>query len=133
MSPTTTRAHVARAAVDSVSHQICDIVDVIEQLSGPLHLFRADGGATASALVVQTQADLLGREVQVSEVAEVPSFGAAKLAGVPSARAPLGPPRAVVGSISRFWTRWSVGDAARTGQARSAEPRSIQARAASAE
>ena len=30
MSPTTTRAHVARAAVHSVSHQICDIVDVIE-------------------------------------------------------------------------------------------------------
>ena len=62
MSPATTRAHIARAAVDSVSHQICDVVDVIEERSGPLHLFRADGGATASALVVQTQADLLGRE-----------------------------------------------------------------------
>ena len=80
MSPATTRAHIARAAVDSVSHQICDIVDVIEERSGPLHLFRADGGATASALVVQTQADLLGREVQVSEVAEVSALGAAKLA-----------------------------------------------------
>ena len=80
MSPATTRAHIARAAVDSVGHQICDIVDVIEERSGPLHLFRADGGATASALVVQTQADLLGREVQVSEVAEVSALGAAKLA-----------------------------------------------------
>jgi glycerol kinase len=80
MSPATTRAHIARAAVDSVSHQICDIVDVIEVRSGPVDLFRADGGATASALVVQTQADLLGREVQVSEVAEVSALGAAKLA-----------------------------------------------------
>jgi glycerol kinase len=80
MSQTTTRAHVARAAVDSVSHQICDIVDVIEERSGSLRLFRADGGATTSALVVQTQADLLGREVQVSEVAEVSALGAAKLA-----------------------------------------------------
>lgn len=80
MNPATTRAHIARAAVDSVSHQICDIVDVIEERSGPLQLFRADGGATASALVVQTQADLLGREVLVSEVAEVSALGAAKLA-----------------------------------------------------
>ena len=80
MSQTTTRAHVARAAVDSVSHQICDIVDVIEERSGSLRLFRADGGATTSALVVQTQADLLGRDVQVSEVAEVSALGAAKLA-----------------------------------------------------
>jgi glycerol kinase len=80
MTPATTRAHIARAAVDSISHQICDIVDVIEERSGSLGLFRADGGATASTLVVQTQADLLGREVQVSEVAEVSALGAAKLA-----------------------------------------------------
>jgi len=80
MSSGTTRAHIARAAVDSISHQICDIVDVIEERSGSLQLFRADGGATASALVVQTQADLLGREVEVSEVAEVSALGAAKLA-----------------------------------------------------
>ena len=80
MTPATTRAHIARAAVDSISHQICDIVDVIEEKAGSLRLFRADGGATASELVVQTQADLLGREVQVSEVAEVSALGAAKLA-----------------------------------------------------
>ena len=80
MSPATRRAHIARAAVDSISHQICDIVDVIEERSGSLRVFRADGGATTSALVVQTQADLLGREVQVSEVAEVSALGAAKLA-----------------------------------------------------
>jgi glycerol kinase len=80
MSPATTRAHIARAAVDSIGHQICDIVDVIEESSAPLQLFRADGGATASQLVVQTQADLLGREVEVSETAEVSALGAAKLA-----------------------------------------------------
>jgi glycerol kinase len=80
MSEGTGRAHVARAAVDSISHQICDIVDVIEERSVPLQVFRADGGATSSALVIQTQADLLGREVQVSDVAEVSALGAAKLA-----------------------------------------------------
>ena len=80
MSSATTRAHIARASVDSISHQICDIVDVIEGRSGSLQLFRADGGATAAALVMQTQADLLGREVEVAEVAEVSALGAAKLA-----------------------------------------------------
>jgi glycerol kinase len=80
MSSATTRAHIARAAVDSISHQICDIVDVIEDRSGSLQLFRADGGATTAALVLQIQADLLGREVEVAEVAEVSALGAAKLA-----------------------------------------------------
>jgi glycerol kinase len=80
MNEGTGRAHLARAAVDAIGHQICDIVDVIEERSVPLQVFRADGGATSSALVVQTQADLLGREVEVSEVAEVSALGAAKLA-----------------------------------------------------
>jgi glycerol kinase len=80
MSEGTKRGHIARAAVDSISQQICDIVDVIQERSEPLRLFRADGGATDSALVVQTQADLLGREVEVGQVAEVSALGAAKLA-----------------------------------------------------
>ena len=80
MSEATGRAHLARAAVDSIGHQICDIVDVIEERSVPPRVFRADGGATSSAVVVQTQADLLGREVEVGDVAEVSALGAAKLA-----------------------------------------------------
>jgi glycerol kinase len=80
MSETTGRGHIARAAVDAVGHQICDIVEVIEARTAPLRLFRADGGATASRLVVQTQADLLGRDVQIGEVAEISALGAARLA-----------------------------------------------------
>jgi glycerol kinase len=80
MSEMTGRAHLARAAVDCIGHQICDIVDVIEDRSVPLRVFRADGGATSSALVMQTQADLLGRDVEASEVAEVSALGTAKLA-----------------------------------------------------
>ena len=80
MGEATGRGHIARAAVDSIAHQICDIVDVIDQQVPALRLFRADGGATASDLVVQTQADLLGREVQVGEMAEVSALGAARLA-----------------------------------------------------
>ena len=78
MSQATTGAHLARAAVDAVAHQICDVVDVIE-LDQPLTAFRADGGVTVSDLVMQTQADLLGRPVQVADVAEVSALGVARL------------------------------------------------------
>ncbi|MFF0338816.1 FGGY family carbohydrate kinase [Kribbella sp. NPDC004875] len=77
MSSSTTRAHVARAAVDAVAHQICDIADTIP---GPLGSLRADGGATVSGLLMQTQADLLGAPVQAAEIAEVSALGAAELA-----------------------------------------------------
>jgi glycerol kinase len=80
MGEATKRGHIARAAIDSIGHQICDIVDVVDQQVPALRLFRADGGATASDLVVQTQADLLGRDVAVGEVAEVSALGAARLA-----------------------------------------------------
>ncbi|GAA1575711.1 MULTISPECIES: FGGY family carbohydrate kinase [Kribbella] len=77
MSSSTTRAHLARAAVDAVAHQICDITDTIP---GGLSTLRADGGATISDLLMQTQADLLGRPVQAADVPEISALGAAELA-----------------------------------------------------
>jgi glycerol kinase len=74
-----TRAHVARAAIEAVAHQVCDVVDVIEADGKPLTALRADGGATASALLMQTQADLLGRRLEVADIAEVSALGAAQL------------------------------------------------------
>ncbi|WP_460664611.1 FGGY family carbohydrate kinase [Kribbella swartbergensis] len=77
MSGSTTRAHIARACVDAVAHQICDIVDTIPGTPGRL---RADGGATVSDLLMQTQADLLGHPVEAADVAEISALGAAELA-----------------------------------------------------
>ncbi|MFG1818434.1 FGGY family carbohydrate kinase [Kribbella sp. NPDC049174] len=77
MSSSTTRAHVARACVDAVAHQICDIVDTIPGTPGRL---RADGGATVSDLLMQTQADLLGHPVEAADVAEISALGTAELA-----------------------------------------------------
>ena len=79
MTSATQRGQVARAAVESIAHQICDIVDVMEVAIGRLDVLRADGGASASDLVMQTQADLLDRAVEVGDVAEVSAVGAAKL------------------------------------------------------
>jgi glycerol kinase len=78
MTTSTTRAHLARAAVDAVAHQICDVVEEIDQ-DQPIRVLRADGGATASSLLMQTQADLLGRPVDVADIAEVSALGAAQL------------------------------------------------------
>ena len=62
LDPDSDPARVARAAVDAVAHQVCDIVEVIDGDSpAPLASIRADGGMSSSALVMQTQADLLGR------------------------------------------------------------------------
>lgn len=73
-------AHIARACVDAVAHQICDIVDIIDTDQGRLAELRADGGATASDLLMQTQADLAGRPVIVTAAPEVSAVGAARMA-----------------------------------------------------
>ncbi|WP_406049282.1 FGGY family carbohydrate kinase [Kribbella sp. NBC_00889] len=77
MSSSTTRAHLARACVDAVAHQICDVTDTIPGTPARL---RADGGATVSDLLMQTQADLLGHPVEAADVAEISALGAAELA-----------------------------------------------------
>jgi glycerol kinase len=61
-----------------VAHQICDVVEEIDA-DQPIETLRADGGATASSELMQTQADLLGRTVEVADVAEVSALGAAHL------------------------------------------------------
>jgi glycerol kinase len=80
MDSATTRAHLARAAVDAVAHQICDITEAIEATGTPLRSLRADGGATVADLLMQTQADLLGYRVEVANMAEISALGAAQLA-----------------------------------------------------
>ena len=81
LHPDATPAHVARAAVDAVAHQVCDIIDVVDTDSPtPLTTLRADGGATASDLLMQTQADLLGRPVEVADLPELSALGVAALA-----------------------------------------------------
>ncbi|MEQ7007454.1 FGGY family carbohydrate kinase [Actinopolymorpha sp. B17G11] len=80
MSSSTTRAHLARAAVDAVAHQVCDIADAIEGTDPPLSVLRADGGAVVAGLLMQTQADLLAHPVEVADVAELSALGAAQLA-----------------------------------------------------
>jgi glycerol kinase len=74
-------AHLARAAIDAVAHQVCDVLDAIDAVADhPLDVLHADGGASASDLVMQTQADLAGRPVHASGAAEMSALGVARMA-----------------------------------------------------
>jgi len=79
----TTKAHLARAALEAMAYQTVDAVRAMEESSGvQLEELRADGGATANAWMLQFQADLLGVPVVVPEISETTALGAAYLAGV---------------------------------------------------
>ncbi|BEP13972.1 FGGY-family carbohydrate kinase [Acidothermaceae bacterium B102] len=75
------RAHIARAALDAVAHQVADVVEAMESdgltTASVLH---ADGGASASGPLMQIQADLLGRPVEVASDPEASALGVAMLA-----------------------------------------------------
>jgi glycerol kinase len=78
-----TKAHLARAALEAIAYQTVDAIGAIEHASGErLSELRADGGATANAWLMQFQADVLGVPVLVPEIAETTALGAAYLAGI---------------------------------------------------
>ena len=83
----TTRAHLARAALEAIAHQV---VDVVEALPEPPAVLRADGGATANGFLMQLQADLLGVPVEVAAERETTALGAAALAAGRGARIAVG-------------------------------------------
>ena len=79
----TTAAHIARAALESIALQVADLVDELEREAAlPLAELRVDGGAAADDLLLQMQADLLGRPVVRPAVTETTALGAAFLAGL---------------------------------------------------
>lgn len=79
----TGRAHLARAALESMAYQSHDLVAAMEKDSGlELSELRVDGGATRNNLLMQFQADILGKPVLRPQVTETTALGAAYLAGV---------------------------------------------------
>ncbi len=77
------RAQLARAALEAIAFQTVDAVRAQEAASGErLSALKADGGAVANRWLMQFQADVLGCEVIVPEVAETTALGAAYLAGI---------------------------------------------------
>lgn len=79
----TTAGHVARAALESMAWQTRDLIEAMQQDAGmPLAELRVDGGASVNNLLMQFQADVLGKIVRRPVVAETTALGAAYLAGL---------------------------------------------------
>lgn len=78
----TTRASLARAALDSIAHQIADVIDALERGGTNLSRLFVDGGPTKNDQLMQFEADMIGRPVQRSTTAELSALGAAHLAGL---------------------------------------------------
>jgi glycerol kinase len=82
----TTRAHLARAALEAMAYGTRDVLAVMQRLA---HLtvdapLRVDGGATANDWLMQFQADVLGVPVERPDMIETTALGAAGLAGIAS-------------------------------------------------
>ena len=83
MTRGTTRAHIARAALEAIALQSANVFAAMAQDSGiALKELRVDGGASRNDLLMQMQADFLGVPVVRPQVTETTALGAAYLAGL---------------------------------------------------
>lgn len=83
MTRGTSRAHIARAALEGIALQVMDVLTSMQADSGlELSELRVDGGASANNLLMQMQADVLGVKVIRPENLEATALGAAYLAGL---------------------------------------------------
>lgn len=78
----TTRAHLVRAALESVAYSTADVVTMVREQGVTLDRLRVDGGATSNDWLMQFQADVLQVTVERPAMIETTALGAAGLAGL---------------------------------------------------
>ncbi len=79
----TTRAHFVRAVEDSMAYQTTDVIDLMQKDSGfDIPFLNVDGGASRDGLLLQIQADLLGRNIVRPSCVETTAMGACFLAAL---------------------------------------------------
>lgn len=83
MSRNTNKAHIVRAALESIAYQVKDLIDLmVENSSIPFREMRVDGGPTRNNFLMQFQADILRKEVVRSNIEEISAMGSALMAGL---------------------------------------------------
>jgi len=82
MTRGTSRAHLARATLESIAFQSRDLADAMAQAGQREHVLKVDGGGTANAFLMQFQADILGIPVEVAAVQETTALGSVYLVGL---------------------------------------------------
>jgi glycerol kinase len=81
----TTRAHLARAALEAMAYGTADVLDAMRSRSGvPFEVLRVDGGAAVNEWMMQFQSDIIGVPVERPDIVETTAMGAAGLAGIAS-------------------------------------------------
>ena len=109
-----TRAHLARAALEAMAYGTSDVLRLMRERSGvPFDRLRVDGGATENDWLMQFQADVLGVPVERPDMIETTALGAAGLAGIASGVWP----DAGAFIESRTHARFTPGDGVRAAQA----------------
>jgi glycerol kinase len=79
----TKRAHIVRAAEESIAYQSADLIAAMERdMGSPIRALRVDGGATRDSFLMQFQADVIGKPVLRPAIRETTALGAAYLAGL---------------------------------------------------
>ena len=77
LSPSSTRAHVVRAALESIAYVIADVLKLMEEDAGlTLQFVQGDGGAVRNRLLMQSVADISRRTVRASRLPELSPLGA---------------------------------------------------------
>jgi glycerol kinase len=83
MSRGTKKAHIVRAAMESIAYQIKDILDLMVRESGTeIRELRVDGGPTRDDFLMQFQADMLAIPVECAAIEELSAIGAAYMGGL---------------------------------------------------
>ena len=83
LSRASTKAHIARAALEAIAYQTRDVIDLMASETGKrLSVLRVDGGITQNALCMQLQSDILQMEISRPVVSETTALGAAYAAGL---------------------------------------------------
>ena len=76
-------ADIVRAALDGIAHQVADLMQVMQQtVDSSIDQLHVDGGLSASAYLMQKQADLLGLPVAVATTSEMTALGVAAMASL---------------------------------------------------
>ncbi|MBX7535443.1 glycerol kinase [Qipengyuania sp. GH1] len=76
------RAQIARAALEAMAHQTCDLASAFTGDDAPWTSLRIDGGMSANDWMAQDLADILDLEVERPEFVETTALGAAICASV---------------------------------------------------
>lgn len=85
MSRGTNKAHIARAALESIAFQVSDVLCAMQNdITHPLKELRVDGGASCNDMLMQFQADILNVPVLRPKMQESTAWGAAAMAGLTS-------------------------------------------------